>query len=247
MKTKSLLSLSIAASIAGSALMAAEGVHWGYEGDTGPEHWATLSPDFATCGSGVNQSPIDIRRTFRTELDTVDVDQRAHGNSVINNGHTLQVNVDPGSLMQVGDQTFELKQFHFHSPSEHHIDGEVFPLEAHFVHANEHGELAVIGVLYRAGEFNDDLAKIFQIAPQTVNETVELDFDLSDIDLFDDHESYYRYNGSLTTPPCSEGVRWFVLKEVGEIAEEQAAKFVSLIGEDARGTQPLNARIILEQ
>jgi carbonic anhydrase len=227
-------------------LMAAEGVHWGYEGDIGPENWAGLSPEFATCGSGVNQSPIDITRTFESDLNTIAVDHRAHANSMVNNGHTFQVNVDPGSWLHVGDESFQLIQIHFHSPSEHQINGELFPLEAHLVHADASGSLAVIGALYRAGEWNENLARIGAIAPAATNESVPLDLDLSDLELYDDHDAYYRYNGSLTTPPCTEGVRWFVLKDVGHIAQDQVDNFVNLIGEDARGPQPLNARIILE-
>jgi carbonic anhydrase len=133
----------------------------------------------------------------------------------------------------------------YSGPSEHQVNGELFPLAAHFVHRNDSGALAVGGVLYRKGEWNEDLAKLGAIAQKEINQPVPVPVDLRDVDLYTNHESYYRYSGSLTTPPCTEGVRWFVLKTIGHIAPEQGVKCVSLIGEDARGPQPLNARIVL--
>jgi carbonic anhydrase len=243
-KTTALLWESVATA---GTLFAGEGTHWGYSGATGPDHWAELSPEYAVCGTGLNQSPVDITNTFAADLDTLEIDELARATSVINNGHTLQVNVAPGSWMRVGDEKFQLIQFHVHSPSEHRVNGELFPLEAHLVHQDASGALAVIGALYRAGEWNDNLERIGRVAPTAINQPVDLDLDLADLELYENHDSYYRYNGSLTTPPCTEGVRWFVLKSVGHIAPEQAANFVKQIGEDARGPQPLNARIILEE
>jgi len=228
-------------------VFAAENEHWSYSGETGPDNWAQLSPDFAACGNGSSQSPIDIVGATAADLDTLELDFGARATSIVNNGHTLQVDVASGSWLHEGDDEYQLIQFHFHSPSEHQIAGELFPLEAHFVHRNEQGDLAVIGVVFRAGEWNDDLAKLGAVAPTVIDQPVPLNKDLSDFELYTNHESYYRYSGSLTTPPCTEGVRWFVLKAVGHIAPEQAATFVELIGNDARGPQPLNARIILEK
>lgn len=165
----------------------------------------------------------------------------------MNNGHTVQINVTPGSWLRAEGEDFQLVQFHFHSPSEHQINGELFPLEGHFVHQNSSGALAVVGVLFRAGKWNADLARIGAAAPQAIDQPAAIDLDIADLDLYGDHESYYRYTGSLTTPPCTEGVQWYVLKNPGHVAAEQAASFVELIGEDARGPQPINARIILEK
>jgi len=227
-------------------LLAAEGVHWSYSGPTGPDHWAELSPEYAACGIGFNQSPIDITGTVEADLDMLNFDYHSGATSIINNGHTLQVNVAPGNWLRIGDDEFQLLQYHAHSPSEHQVDGELFPLEEHFVHQNESGALAVVSVLYRAGEFNEHLGRLGTAAPTEINQPALLDVDITAYELYADHDSYYRYNGSLTTPPCTEGVRWFVLKAVGHIALEQAENFVQLIGEDARGPQPLNARIVLE-
>lgn len=231
----------------GGVLLADEDKHWSYSGKTGPENWAKLSPDFAACGIGVNQSPIDISKTVSAELASLQFDYKSHGTTIVNNGHTVQVNVGPDSWLSAGGDNFQLVQFHFHSPSEHQINGELFPLEGHFVHQNASGALAVVGVLFRSGEWNTDLARIGAAAPEAINQPEPIDVDIADLDLYHDYDSYYRYSGSLTTPPCTEGVQWYVLKNPGHIAPEQAANFVELIGEDARGPQPINARVVLEK
>ena len=231
----------------GNILLADEDNHWSYSGETGPENWAELAPEFAACGNGVNQSPIDITNTVAADLATLQFDYKIHGTVIVNNGHTLQINVGPDSWLRAGSENFQLVQFHVHSPSEHQVNGEIFPLEGHFVHQNDKGALSVVAVLFRAGEWNTDLARFGTAAPEVINQPEPIDLDFADLDLYRDHESYYRYNGSLTTPPCTEGVQWYVLKNPGHIAPEQAATFVTLIGEDARGPQPINARIVLEK
>lgn len=231
----------------GSMLLADEDSHWSYSGEAGPENWARLAPEYAACGIGVNQSPIDISKTIPAELSPLQFDYKGHGTTIVNNGHTVQINVEPGSWLRAGGEEFQLVQFHFHSPSEHQVNGELFPLEGHFVHQDSSGALAVVGVLFRAGERNTDLARIGSAAPQVINQPAAIDMDIADLELYGNHESYYRYNGSLTTPPCTEGVQWYVLKQPGQIAAEQAASFVKLIGEDARGPQPINARIVVEK
>jgi carbonic anhydrase len=164
----------------------------------------------------------------------------------VNNGHTLQINARPGSFLRVSNDDFQLRQMHFHSPSEHRVDRETFPLEAHFVHENDQGELAVVGVLFRAGTWNSDLEKIGQAAPRAIGQSEAIDLEFRELGLFANPDSYFRYSGSLTTPPCTEGVRWYVLKATGALSTIQVENFVELIGEDARGPQPLNARVVLE-
>jgi carbonic anhydrase len=222
-----------------------DGVHWGYSGDSGPDHWAELSPDYAACGIGVNQSPVDITSTIEAELEPLVFDYHTGSIDIVNNGHTLQVNAEPGSVLKIGSETFQLEQLHFHSPSEHQIDGELFPLEAHLVHRDDRGFLAVVAVLFRTGASNADLAKLGKSAP-LVGEAAPIDIDFGSLKLHRNHESYYRYSGSLTTPPCTEGVRWYVLKAAGTVAPERVENFVSWIGEDARSPQPINARVVLE-
>ena len=245
-KVKSIFLSIVAVLVGGGELQAGEEPHWSYSGATGPENWAVLSPDYAICEAGVNQSPVDIVSALSTKLGTLEPHYRSGSTTVVNNGHTLQVNADPGSRLQVEGQSFELLQLHYHSPSEHQINGEQFLLEAHFVHQNENGDLAVVAVLFRDGAWNSDLEKIGKAAPATVGQSALIDIRFEELKMNTRHESYFRYNGSLTTPPCTEGVRWYVLKTPGTISAKQAAAFVALIGEDARGPQPLNARIILE-
>jgi carbonic anhydrase len=232
---------------ADNILLADEDNHWSYSGETGPEYWAELSPEFAACGNGVNQSPIDITNTVAAELATLQFNYESSSTVIVNNGHTLQINAGPNSWLYAGGEYFQLLQLHFHSPSEHQVNGEIFPLEGHFVHQNNKGALAVVAVLFRAGEWNTDLARFGAAAPKDLHRPKPIDLEFADLELFRDHESYYRYNGSLTTPPCTEGLRWYVLKNPGHIAPEQAAQFVTLIGKAARGPQPINARIVLEK
>jgi len=245
-KTRTALSLMIFGTVLSDMVMAGDDApHWTYKGDTGPEHWAELSPDYVTCGIGVHQSPVDIVNTIAAKLDPLVFDYQSRGTEIVNNGHTLQVNAEPGSELRVGGEIFELLQIHVHSPSEHRINGEAFPLEAHFVHQDAQGSLAVVAVLFRSGAWNEYLAKIGNEAPE-VGRSATIDLDFRTLPIYHDHLSYYRYSGSLTTPPCTEGVRWFVLKAVTTASPAQAATFVSFIGEDARGPQPINARVIIE-
>ena len=230
---------------------AEETVHWTYKGDTGPEHWAELSDEFEACRLGKNQSPIDIISEDLIEyaMQPISLDYSGRTESIINNGHTLQVNVTGNNTLVTHGGSFQLKQFHFHSPSEHRIDGEAFPLEAHFVHENEKGELAVVSLLFRSGEFSQALAEFGKVAPQKAGEQDSFEQSLAELELTRESSReithYYRYNGSLTTPPCTEGLRWFVIPIPQTISAEQIATYIDLIGADARGPQPVNARIVL--
>ena len=221
--------------------------HWTYSGEHGPEHWAELSPDYAACELGANQSPIDISASIDADLGDLKIDYRYGTSTIINNGHTLQINSKPGNWFGAEGQRFALQQLHFHSPSEHQLHGEAFPLEAHFVHQNEKGELAVVAILFEEGEVSEVLELIGDLSPTVVGESNLVDIDFVALDLYGSRDSYFRYNGSLTTPPCTEGVRWFIIREPGEVAASQAANFVKLIGKDARGPQPQNARIVLRR
>ena len=151
----------------GKIPLADEDNHWGYSGETGPQNWSKLSPEYAACGNGLNQSPIDISETVAAELEALQFNYESSSTVIVNNGHTLQINVGPGSRMRAGGEDFQLIQLHFHSPSEHQIKGELFPLEGHFVHQNKSGALAVVGVLFRSGERNFDLARFGEAAPKS--------------------------------------------------------------------------------
>ena len=221
------------------------GVHWAYKGEHGPEHWGDLSPDFVQCKVGVNQSPIDIVGAVEADLPPLVLDYSSRTIDLINNGHTAQMNVEPGSFLRVEGEEFELLQFHIHVPSEHWVNGEQFLLEAHYVHQNARGELAVVGVLYNEGEDPPALAKHISRIPSEVGKPVAFDEALSNLAIASMDKGYYRYNGSLTTPPCSEGVRWYVLKQIHTVSKKRRDIFNELIGDDARGPQPINARPVL--
>lgn len=226
---------------------ATDKVHWGYSGSEGPEHWGELAPEYATCSSGKNQSPINLTGMIEGDLPELKVNYKVGGNEIINNGHTIQVNYAPGSSMTVGSKTFELKQFHFHSPSENTIEGYSYPMEVHFVHADKDGNLAVIAVMFKPGERNAELEKAWEYMPHEAGATHEL-HDVVDADaLLPHNHTYYRLNGSLTTPPCSEGVNWFVMKFFHTASQEQLDKFIHTMHHDNnRPVQPVNSRVVIQ-
>ena len=220
--------------------------HWGYSGETGPERWGELSEEFEACGLGKNQSPVDIRKEsiVKAELAPLRLHYQVQTRDIVNNGHTLQVNVEPGAYLEVDGMRFDLLQFHMHSPSEHTIEGRHYPLELHFVHRSEDGSTAVLGVLFQEGDQHPTVARVQDIAPAR-DSAAPLQFALTDLVTRDEITSYYRYSGSLTTPPCSEGLRWFLWPALIEVAKEQIDAYVKLIGQDARTPQPLNGRMVL--
>ena len=223
--------------------------HWGYTGHGNPSEWGQLSAKYSMCSEGRNQSPIDI-----TVQDSADVNLQAlafsyttNSKNVVNNGHTIQVNIAPGSTIMIDGKTFELKQFHFHTPSENHIGGKSFPLEAHFVHLDKDGDIAVISVMFEEGAANNALATIWNKIPTTIDDKKALVLSSTDINaLLPKNRAYYRFNGSLTTPPCSEGVRWFVMKKPLTVSKEQVEKFLhTLHHANNRPIQNINARKVL--
>jgi carbonic anhydrase len=222
-----------------------EDVHWTYSGEHGPEHWGELSKAFATCSEGKSQSPIDIIDPIDRGLDPIVLSYRGSTTAAVNNGHTLQIDVGRDNTLEVDGKTFKLLQFHLHSPSEHRIEGELFAMEAHFVHQNDRGELAVVAILFRMGDRSRAMATIGAAAPEKAGTSKPLDTPIANLEIVPENTAHYRYNGSLTTPPCTEGVLWLVVKAVGSVSKEQVANFVRIIGEDARGPQPLNGRQVI--
>ncbi len=257
-----LASAAIVALLGAGSAAAAE-VEWGYHGSIGAEFWGTLEDAdgniaFPRCAAGTSQSPIDIDDAEENEdLTAIAFDYHATPLKIINNSHTVEVEYEPGSSITVGGKTFGLLQFHFHIPSEHDLEGSTFPMEGHLVHARGSGdnvELAVVGVLIEEGDFSDFIAPIFDNMPAAEGEVeVELEeVDATDL-LPEDREEYFAYSGSLTTPPCSEGVNWFVLNESIEVSPAQIDQFGALFfGNDdfplgnARPVQPLNGREVSE-
>ena len=220
--------------------------HWEYTGDAGPAHWSTLAPEFAAC-AGRNQSPIDLDNFIEAELPPIAFDYKAGGHDVVNNGHTIQVNYDAGSSISIDDDTFALKQFHFHAPSENHIDGKSFPIEAHFVHADAKGDLAVVAVMFEQGDNNPALDTLWARLPGKEGDPQALSPEIAAAELLPGNRDYYRYEGSLTTPPCSEGVRWLVLKHPVPVSAEQIGKLTKALGHpNNRPVQPVGARVVLQ-
>ena len=221
--------------------------HWSYDGKEDPKHWGSLDPAFATCQTGHNQSPIDISHAKLADLPKLKFDYKSVPLSIINNGHTIMVNYAPGSTLTVGSKTYILKQFHFHHPSEEHINGKGFDMVGHLVHADADGHLAVVAVLFKAGVPNPLLETLWKNIPPEKDKTVEVStVSVNAEDLLPSQRGYYTYSGSLTTPPCTEGVTWYVLKYTSSLSNDQLATITKLYPHDNRPTQKLNHRKVLE-
>lgn len=228
-----------------SAAFSSDGAAWDYSGDTGPDQWAQLSPEYGAC-AGSNQSPINLTGFIDAELEPIVFNYEAGSEEILNNGHTVQVNTLPGSTITVDDIEFELKQFHFHVPSENLIHGESYPMEGHLVHADEDGNLAVVAVMVTEGQASDALEKAWAQMPEE-GETLALSSDISPLDILPSARDYYRFNGSLTTPPCTEGVRWLVMKQPISASKEQIDQFLQVMDHhNNRPVQAVNARPVLE-
>lgn len=225
---------------------AGEETHWSYEGEEGPEHWGELAEEFDMCARGRNQSPIDLVADIDADLPELIFDYTNPGNlDEINTGHAIQEMVNPGNFILFSGERFELKQFHFHGPSEHLVGGRSFPMEVHFVHQNEEGDYAVVGLLFEEGEFNELMNELpsFRVERGEDPHADPVDFN----ELVVGREEYFLYNGSLTTPPCTEGVRWVVLKRPIIASPEQIQHFHDLLGFDNnRPIQPHNSRFVLD-
>ena len=221
--------------------------HWGYEGESGPLHWGNLKKEYFMCKEGKNQSPVDIKDTRNIEKKHIQFRYFIGGNDVIFNGHAVQVNYKSGSFVTIDGHTFELKQFHFHTPSENTIDGKHFPMEAHFVHKDKEGNLAVLALMFEEGKYNPELAKVIESLSPKIGVDTPMKRAANASALMPTDVDYYRFNGSLTTPPCSEGVLWAVFKKTVTASKEQINAFAKEIGHpNNRPVQPINARLITQ-
>ena len=219
---------------------AAANVHWGYTGPDGPASWAKLDPSFGTCARGKLQSPIDIMPR-RSEAPEVIFVYRPTAAAIVDTGHTIEVDLDPGSFIVVDGTRFDLIQFHFHTPAEHTLAGDSFPMELHLVHRSKAGKLAVIGVLYTEGESSVALAPVWKGAPRAKG-TSKLKKAFDPMALLPKDQAAYRYDGSLTTPPCSEGVIWHVLKRPRTEDDHTIELLRRRFGANARPVQELGDR-----
>ena len=241
------ISLLVLCLVITSPVGAGENARWGYSGSEGPAYWGELDPKYAACKDGKNQSPLDLTGMVASDLSPLTIDYRAGGYEILNNGHAIQVNYEAGSSLTVEGHQFELKQFHFHHPSENWIDGQSFPMEAHFVHADADGNLAVIALMFTAGENNPELEKAWARMPGDSGQKAGLTQRMDAKRLLPSNPDYYRFNGSLTTPPCSEGVWWLVMKAYNSASKAQIEKFADTLHHpNNRPIQPVNARPILK-
>lgn len=254
---KRLLIVTVATALTASG-MPAWSVEWNHDpaSAVGPQHWGDLDPTFATCAEGMRQSPIDIAAVDRAgPRPELKFRYRAVPLVVENNGHTLEVPITSDNELRIGNDRYRLLQFHFHTPSEHTIGGESLVMEAHLVHIDSNNQLAVVGVMMVAGEANATVAAALDNAPATEGEVHVQGVAVDPAGLLPASAAYYAYPGSLTTPPCSEGVRWFVLREPITVSPEQVQKLADFIrlfpayeGFDTnnRPVQPLNDRSVQE-
>ncbi|MBI5719063.1 MAG: carbonic anhydrase family protein [Burkholderiales bacterium] len=232
----------------GAAKGHAGGAHaqWAYEGAAGPTAWGALKPEFGLCANGQRQSPIDIRGGLAVDLEPVKFDYRPSAFSVIDNGHTVQVNLPPGNAIEVGGRRYELVQFHFHRPSEERIDGRQFEMSLHLVHKDPTGRLAVVGVLLGKGPAHPAVQTVWNNLPLEKNEEAPARAQIDPGHLLPEDRRYYTYMGSLTTPPCSEGVQWVVMRTPVTVTAQQVELFARIYPMNARPAQPVAGRRIMQ-
>jgi len=226
--------------------------HWTYEGEKGPEHWGDLNPDFAACTNGKEQSPINIETSRVLEDEKITdlvINYKPTEFSLTNNGHTIQGNALTNDNTFIVDQKeYKLAQFHFHTPSEHQFNGKNFDMELHFVNQNANNQFAVLGLMIKEGASNPYLEKAWNvIPPEEITEAVKFTEPIDLMSLLPKDKDSFRYNGSLTTPPCSEAVKWIVLEEPIEMSKEQIDKFRNIFPDNHRPVQSLNERKVKEE
>lgn len=239
-KSTALPSVAIAASAARPE------VHWSYTGDNGPDRWGQLLPDWKQCAVGTRQSPIDIRDTIRVDQEAIRFDYRASRFSVVDTGHTIQVNVSSGNVIEIMGRRFELMQFHFHRPSEERINGRQYDMVVHLVHRDSEGRLAVIAVLLERGQDQALVQTVWNYLPLERGDSYDAPVSIDLNQLLPKDKAYFTYMGSMTTPPCSEGVLWMVLRQPVQVSAQQISIFSRLYPMNARPLQAGSGRLIKE-
>jgi len=243
-----LASVWMAAAAMAPVAVLAQHAHWGYSGEGAPSHWGEMDPQFSACASGKAQSPIDLPKSAKAANKPLAFDYRPGAKKIFNNGHTVQVEYEAGSLLTLDGRAYELKQFHFHAPSENTIAGKHYPLEGHLVHADKDGHLAVVAVMFTEGKPNALVESLWGSMPSKEDEQHVFASPLDASGLLPTSRHYYRFAGSLTTPPCSEGVTWLVFSQPVTVSPKQLAAFTQTMGfANNRPVQPLNSRTVSMQ
>jgi carbonic anhydrase len=242
--TKAILIAPVVAAMLATPMLADSAPHWTYEGAEGPTHWSEISKDFLSCQAGDQQSPIDLTSGVVAVPDMVALHWNEKADwAVVNNGHTIQASGKDAGYITIAGKRYDLLQFHFHHPSEHAVDGKRAPMEVHFVHKAEDGDLAVIGVLMVGGGHNTAFDAIMAAAPKSHGEA-----ELGEVDFHSflpETEHFYRYQGSLTTPPCSETVLWTVMQDPVAVSDEAIEDFGRMFEMNARPLQSAHRRFVL--
>ena len=223
----------------------ADAADWGYEGAHGPDHWATLSSDNAICDAGQFQSPFNIVPDVHADLAGLEFHYGRRPVAVTNNGHTLLMNGGPDDGVTIDGTFFKLLQFHFHTPSEYMIRGKSFPMELHFVHHAKDGRFVVIAAMIAEGPANPAIRALWDVAPYSAGKTGSGHTLIALRDLLPGNLAYMRFMGSLTTPPCTEGINWHMLVTPITASADQIAAFRTVFPNNARPIQPRNGRLIV--
>ncbi len=221
-------------------------LHWSYEGATGPQAWAKLAPEYAKCGNGERQSPIDIRDGMKLDLEPLVFEYRPSSFKVVDNGHAIQANVNGWNTLRVMGRRFRLIQFHFHRPSEEVIDGRQFEMVVHLVHKDGEGRLAVVAVLVDGGARQPAIQTVLNNLPLEKGEEAAAATNLDLAQILPENRRYFTYMGSLTTPPCTEDVLWIVMKQPLQASADQLDMFSRLYPMNARPIQAASGRTIKE-
>ncbi len=220
-------------------------VRWGYKGKIGPRHWGELSPAFSLARSGKQQSPIDLTKAMQVVDQPIAIDYHPSKIDLVYNGHTIEEIAQKKSWLTVGESKYQLLQFHFHSPSEHTVNGKHYPMEMHLVHKSNEGRAAVIGILINEGKPNESFGSVWDYLPSATRTERKSDVVVNTRGLLPKSREHFRYQGSFTTPPCTEDVLWIVMSEPVHLSRQQIAQFRSVIEGNNRPVQPRNGRKLI--
>ena len=227
------------------APMTTEEVKWGYDGPGAPENWAALSEEYATCAQGKQQSPIDISVHQEVIAEPIVFSYGNNAKAVRNEGYFVYADYAPGNRLSVGQRTLDLQSAHLHSPSEHRIDGASFEAEMHLIHADDGDRLVVVALLFELGAPSPIVQAVLDAAPAAGN-TIRDVTTLNASGYVPERPGYFRYSGSLTTPPCHESIDWYVIREPKTVSQEQVERLLALSGgPNNRPVQPVGNRAIV--